>query len=115
MSAHAVTRILSADAYDAMLAATEKFGGIGGGWRRVGGAPYCVLGYAEHLDGLRGRVTRALLVAGVLNGRRNDEAVRAINGRSWCGLRRLTSPFGGCDARVSFADWCRELHVERGT
>lgn len=110
MSAAAV-RVLPARAFDRIANVADAYGGIGAGqFETKDGDPYCVHGMVRNAD-----VPRAALWAVDIGVLANDHAVHAINARRWFGLRRLLRPFGACDARVPFSDWCAELGVERGS
>lgn len=104
------TRVLPADVYDALELSAEAFGGIGAG--RFGDpknfdCPLCIYGHADFLDsgspyGRAGALNEALGNAGItINA--NDTAVR-----------RATGHMPGSGARITFAQWCQALGVERG-
>lgn len=107
-------RILPADVYDALELSALAYGGIGAGrWVEDGGAgfgsapadiPVCASGHAFAADPTN--EMWHVLQSADLGIRHNDPAVVRIN------VRR------GNDyslARVSFAEWCAELGVERGS
>ena len=102
-----VKRVLPADVYDALEFSALVEDGIGAGRKfvvsTVGRVPYCIYGHANALCGECGDALRA---AGIRAIGDNDRAVADINARKRTGNR---------DARVSFADWCAELGVERGS
>lgn len=107
------TRVLPADVFDALEFSALVYGGIGSLRRteereksfedlRIGVAtPRCVFGHALFLDGA-GAMCEEALISVDINVYTNDDAVKAVNERK-----------GGV-GRVSFADWCAELGVERG-
>lgn len=117
----ATKRVLPADVYDALAASAEMYGGIGYGvvsTRQNAGVPVCILGHCRVVDGQPPRpdandgaatkaVVAALTSAGIwiMAGEKSDAAVKAIN-------RRNGTPLS---VRVSFAEWCAELGVERGS
>lgn len=115
MSAPTVRRVLPADVFDALEFSALAYGGIGAGRWTQGGAPLCAVGHAVVASGGHdGAVLMSdtfhaeiVLVAPWLAAceDENDRAVRAIN------TRRKRER----NARVSFADWCAELGVERGS
>ena len=102
-------RVLPADVYDALEFSALVEGGIGAGKNFVNGGfevvPYCIYGHAYELDRECGSTVLAALGNAGVSVPMNDRAVHTIN------ERRLQPR----NARVSFADWCAELGVERGS
>lgn len=107
-SRDARVRVLPAEVYDTLELSAIAFGGIGAGECFVNDEPYCLAGhflFAADTESLAPNPMRAALL-----GPRecyadfNDPAVQRIN-------RRRGAPL---NARVSFAEWCAELHVVRG-
>lgn len=107
-------RVLPADVFDALEFSALVFGGIGAGRFTEGGglmaarngtaAPICAHGYACFLDGWTDFGCARALSRVSIGVPANDDAVAHLNGQR------------GRDSgsRISFADWCRELGVERG-
>lgn len=116
MSATTDVRVLPADVYDALELVAEVFGGIGAGGMAVFGSgnwsalidgtarPNCAIGAAYFLDGNFTGETREALRAVDITTAANDNAVARLN--RMAGREQTT--------RVSFADWCAELHIVRG-
>ena len=103
-----VKRVLPADVYDALEFSALVEGGIGAGRYFVNGGkmvPYCIYGHAYELDRECGSTVLAALANAGVSVSVNDRAVHAIN------KRRRQPRY----ARVSFADWCAEMGVERGS
>lgn len=99
------TRTLRARTYDTLELASLAFGGIGAGIGGKTGIPYCVYGFT----GIDPKPTHKNPmyndVADVVTVNENDMAVMAVNSRK-----------GKSDknARITFAEWCRELGIVRG-
>jgi hypothetical protein len=105
-------RVLPADVYDALEFSALVFGGIGGitSYDPPGSdAPNCAYGHAAHVTNVRSILADtptlvALRTAGIDAVFDNDSAVGRLDARK--GRRR--------GVRVTFREWCRELHVIRG-
>lgn len=97
-----ITRTLRARTYDAPEFASLAFGGIGAerGHTR-NSIPYCVFGYCS-IDPTDQMITD---LQDVMNVNDNDYSVRAVN------IRKKKQHL---NARISFADWCKELGIVRG-
>ena len=108
----ATKRVLPADVYDALEMSALAYGGIGARhWTDAGSTgygadpldvPFCISGHARACD--PSRTVNAELHHADISIVTNDTAVRAINARKR----------GPLTARVTFAEWCAELGVERG-
>jgi len=106
-------RVLPADVYDTIEFSALAFGGIGGSFLLEGvgddAVPYCAWGHAiraevPDIDTMPNLFKRAceffpLSIAD------NDSAVQRINARK--GVRER-------NARVTFAEWAKELNIVRG-
>lgn len=108
-----IARVLPADVFDAMEFSALAFGGIGPFSVMTLRRPCCAYGHAAFVcdvipvascDAKTTDAGVALASAGITVVI-NDRAVLAINERAGRPMKR----------RVSFADWCAELGVERGS
>jgi hypothetical protein len=102
-------RQLPADVYDTLELAALANGGVGAGFafhRHNPQMPCCIHGLAEFAGDGNRTLNYALSSVGI-DGDTNDAGVEAINARK--------DPGGYTDTAVTFAEWCAELNVVRGT
>jgi hypothetical protein len=107
-----ITRVLPADVYDALELSAEAYGGIGAGQWHKNDCPICFVGHvyyagiSETCDIDPQWLRDAMLLHDDSLEGLSDRAVRAINARNGIEDR---------ESRVSFADWCAELGIVRGS
>jgi hypothetical protein len=106
-------RVLPAAVYDTLELSALAFGGIGAHWlfdtQNASDAPFCVFGHAgfatnrpEFSNPIATALDKIFDLDAVTA---NNDAVVRINNR-----KRIPVE----SARVSFAEWCKELNIVRG-